>query len=120
MSARAIAPLLAVFAFGTASAANVTCYEEPGSRKMTCIDEAAVDANGSIRSSPLYTGGPNGVKKTPYRMLVDCDRKVTTLQDSAGVNFAGASSGAAPASESLSSTMCAVAKPKKNPKLRQF
>jgi len=102
------------------AAGELACYEEPGTRKTTCINESAVIANGDTRASPVYSGGPNGVRKTPYTFVTNCAKGISTLQDSDGVNFAGNFSSATPASRSLSRWVCDVKKPKQNPKLKQF
>lgn len=118
------ARIFALFAIAALSpavgAATLACYEEPGSRKTTCIDESAVTVNGDIRSSPLFSGGPKGVTKTSAIVLVDCKRNVMTMQDRAGVNFAGGPTTATAASRALSSWVCQAPKPRKDPKLRQF
>jgi hypothetical protein len=99
---------------------TLACYEEPGTRKEMCIDEAAVRVNGETRASPLFTGGPNGVRKTSYTVVVNCAKGIMTLQDQDGVNFGGNVSSATAASRSLAQWTCAVSKPRKDSKLRQF
>lgn len=103
-----------------AAAPALACYEAPGSRTTTCIDEAAVRVNGDVRASPIYQGGPNGVKKTSQTFVVDCKAGVATIQDRTGVNYAGAGTTATAASRSLSRWLCEAKAPKKDPKLRQF
>src|SRR5438093_871051 len=41
--------LAAVAVAASAAAGTLTCYEEPGTRATTCIDQAAVTANGDTR-----------------------------------------------------------------------
>jgi hypothetical protein len=110
---------LAVFS-GSALAADISCAEEPGTRKYMCVNLKKVSANGDVRASTLYTGGPKGVEATPYTVVVNCSRGVMTLQDKLGVNFGGNVSGATELSRGLTGIMCAVPKPKKDPKLQQF
>ena len=118
-----LTPLLfsfvALAAAGDAVAKNsLACFEEPGTRKTFCIDESKVEQNGDVRSSPYFTGGPNGVRQTPYLMVTDCRKKFTTLQDKLGVNFAAGAASATPQSKALSQWICDVPKPKQNPKVR--
>ena len=116
-----IAALQMMLALGLSGrSGELSCYEEPGTRKTTCIEEGAVRVNGSVRSSPIYSGGPNNVRKTPYLLVTDCVKGVSTLQDKDGVNFAGDFSSATPASRALAKWICEVKNPKKNPKLKQF
>lgn len=103
-----------------AAAPALACYEAPGTRSMTCIDQAAVRVNGDVRASPLFTGGPNGVRKTSQTFVVDCKLGVSTLQDRNGVNFAGDLTSTTPLSRALSQWTCEAKQPKKDPKLRQF
>ncbi len=60
----------------------------------------------------MYTGGPNGVKKTQFTIHVNCKTDVVHLKDRAGVSFAGGYSSQTPAVRALYGWMCA-AKPKK-------
>ena len=104
----------------TAAAEPLSCYEEPGTRKHTCINEKAVTANGDTRAAPIYSGGPNGVNKTNYTIVTNCAKQISTLQDRQGVNFAGGFNSATPALRSLSQWICEVKKPRIDTKLRQF
>lgn len=110
----------ALAALLVAAAPALACYEAPGSRSTTCIDEAAVTVNGDVRASPLYLGGPNGARKTSQTIVVDCKAGLATIQDRSGVNSAGAGTSATPASRALSRWVCEAKAPKKDPKLRQF
>ena len=103
-----------------AAAQALACYETPGSRVTTCIDEAAVRVNGDVRASPIYQGGPKGVRKTSQVFVVDCKAGVATIQDRTGVNSSGDSTNATAASRSLSQWLCEAKAPKKDPTLRQF
>jgi len=103
-----------------AAGTPLECYEEPGTMKQMCIAPSQVRVNGSVRSSPLYLGGPGGVNKTPYFVVSDCKKSVSTLQDAQGVNFAGGMSSQTKAMGSLSQWICNVPKPRQDSKLRQF
>lgn len=116
---RLIAALL-VAASSQAAASSLSCYVEDSTRKHTCFDEKKVSRNGNIRSARLYTGGPAGVDATPYTIVVDCARGITTLQDKHGVNFAGALSGETKATRSLSRWVCETEKTEHNKLLKQF
>ncbi len=110
---------LAFFA-GHVLAADISCAEEPGTRKYMCVDLKRVSANGDIRASTLYSGGPKGVDVTPYTVVVNCARRVMTLQDRQGVNFGGNISSATELSKGLTRIMCEVPKPRKDPRIQQF
>src|SRR5437773_9483861 len=99
---------------------KLQCYEEPGTRKTTCIAPSLVRANGDVRSSPLYMGGPNRVTSTSYTFIADCKKGISTLQDSSGVNFGGNFSSATDGSRALSEWICEVPKPKQDSRLRQI
>jgi len=103
-----------------AAAAKLACNEEPATLQYLCIDTDAVRVNGDVRSSPLYKGGRNKVDKTPYYVLTNCAKNISTLQDSQGVNFAGGFSSSTPAMADLSRWMCEAPKPRKDPSLRMF
>jgi hypothetical protein len=115
-----ITALLAICVSYSASAVELSCYEERGTRKHFCINEKAVTSNGDTRASPVYSGGPNGVTNTGYILVTNCAKNISTLQDRQGVNFSGGLSSSTPALRSLSEWVCDVEKPRKNPKLRQF
>ena len=120
MHPRYIVMLLAVVAVPVSAANQLECYEEKGTMSTMCIEPKAVRVNGDTRSSPLYTGGPKGVRLTSIKMVTNCATKITTLQDNEGVNFAGGRGNETEALRSLSSWLCDVKNPKKDPKLRQF
>ena len=105
----------------TLSAGNgLACYEEPGTRKTSCIMEQGVRSNGDLRASYLYTGGPNSVEKTSYLVIADCKREVMTLQDSQGVNFGGGVFSATKMSRALSQWLCEAKRLKPDKSLKQF
>lgn len=111
---------LMVVTAGSVHAAKLSCYEEPGTRKVWCIDEAAVRVNGDTRAAGMFTGGPNGARPTGHNFIVNCSKSIVTLQDKDGVNFGASSSSETPVTRALSKWICAAPKPKKDPKLRQF
>jgi len=103
-----------------ALASNLECYEEEGTMSTMCIQPSAVRANGDIRSSPLFMGGPKSVSATSFMLITNCTKSVTTLQDREGKNFAGGRSNETKAVRSLSSWVCAVKSPRNDSTLRQF
>lgn len=116
--------LLVVMAIAASHSADARtfayCHTDDGTNKVTCIDEAAVAVNGDLRSSPIYSGGPKGVSKTPYFIVTDCAKGISTLQDARGVNFAGGTNTQTPAMRTLSDALCSVRPARKDSKLRQF
>ena len=112
--------LLLPMPFDTEAANSLQCYESPGTLNYTCIDPAAARANGELRSSPLYSGGPRGVTQTPYTLVTNCTRGVSTLQDRTGANFGGGTNNQSPAIQSLSEWLCSAPKPIVDKSVRQF
>ena len=102
------------------SVGAVQCVEEPSTLAETCVDLSSVRQNGEIRSSPIYRGGPNAIRRTSYVMVVNCAKGITTLQDADGVNFAGNLSTSTSVSDSLYSLICNATKTKTSKHLRQF
>ena len=102
------------------SVGAVQCVEDPSTLATTCVDLSSVRQNGEIRSSPIYRGGPKAIRITPYVMVVNCAKGITTLQDSDGVNFAGNLSTSTAVSDSLYSLICHSTKTKNSKNLRQF
>lgn len=99
---------------------TIQCYEAPGTLNYLCIDAAAVRANGELRMSPIYSGGPRGITKAPYFIVTHCARGISTLQDKNGSNFGGGYNSQTPAIQSLSTWLCAVPSPKQDKSIRQF
>ena len=105
---------------GIASAAQLSCYEDPATNKNTCYDPSKVRQNGDLRAVTIYSGGPAGVRQTPFTMVVDCAKRITTLQDRQGVNFAGAQSDASKPNRALAGWICEEPKTRPDKSLRQF
>ena len=120
MNKRQIALFLATALAPQVFAGNLDCFEEEGTMNTICIQPTAARANGDIRSSPLFMGGPKSVKASSFVMITNCAKGVTTLQDHDGKNFAGGKNSETKALRSLSTWLCAVKKPKNDPTLRQF
>lgn len=119
-TSRLIAVLAIAFTASATARTFTHCYTEPATNKATCIDDAAVVANGDIRAAPIWQGGPKGVSKTPYFLVSDCKKRISTLQDKQGVNFAGGRNNTTPAIESLAGSLCTITPSRKDPALRQF
>ena len=103
-----------------AEAAQLTCYEESGTRKHTCYDPANVRRNGDLRGVAIFSGGPNGARPTGFTMIVDCKKSISTLQDRDGVNFGGGPSSSTSTSRALTGWICEESKTKTDAKLRMF
>lgn len=80
---------MAALACVTAFAAGIDCYRNPRTDAMTCVDLDNVRERDGIRISPIYQGGPNGVRRTSFTMHANCKTGVTHLKDRDGVSFAG-------------------------------
>jgi hypothetical protein len=120
MTALRLALGLVAFLLGSAHAKELSCHVDEVTRGTMCIDESNVTANGDVRASPVFMGGPKGVDRTAFFLVVNCQRSVITLQDRKGVNFAGDKAGATKASRALSEWVCAAPRTKRDPTLRQF
>jgi hypothetical protein len=106
------------FVAEVASAIPLSCYEEPGTHESMCINEKDVKANGQVRGTELFQGGPKGVLPTSYMLITNCETGVSVLQDAQGVNFGAAlSTDATKPLKSLTTWMCAVKSPKKSKSL---
>ena len=70
---------------------TLTCYTDPRTDAMQCIDTKRVRERDGIRMTPLYTGGPNNVEATSFSVHVNCKTNVLHLKDRNGVSFAGSS-----------------------------
>lgn len=91
-----------------AYASKIDCYTDPRTDAMTCIDMDSVRERDGIRVSPVYTGGPNGVRKTTFTIHSNCKTGVTHLKDKDGVSFAGGVGNETPALISLRGSLCSA------------
>lgn len=96
-----------------AHAQKLSCYEDPRTNANTCYSPSKLRETNGIRHSPLYTGGPNGVRDTGMSIHINCATKVVHLKDRDGVSFAGGKGNETPAVRSLSKWICAESIPKK-------
>lgn len=76
-----------------ASAATVSCAEDPASEALFCYDRAKIIERDGIRRAALYIGGPNGVRPSGFSIAANCATGVLHLKDGDGVSFAGAGPG---------------------------
>lgn len=67
-----------------ASAASVACQQDPTTLRHLCFDKHDVKANGMVRASPFFSGGPISVQATGHFVIVDCARQKSALQDHKG------------------------------------
>ena len=109
---------LVLFACTAAAAGDLTCYEEPGTRKTSCVDERAVRANGDTRAAALYSGGPNSLRPSGTNLVADCKLGVLALEDRKGVIFGAGPRDATKMSRALYDVVCQAQNPKRDPKLR--
>jgi hypothetical protein len=100
--------LLLVMTWPAVQAVNLSCYEDPRTNAHQCFDASNVIERDGIRISPIYTGGPNGVKKTSFTIHVNCKTEVVHLKDRQGVSFAGGYGSETPAIRSLRGWLCAA------------
>lgn len=96
----------ALFCSLTAIASSVSCYENPITNARQCFDPKRVYEKDGIRSTALYTGGPNGIEKTNFTLNVNCATQVVHLKDRQGVSFAGGSGSETKAIISLRNWVC--------------
>lgn len=90
-----------------AAAQNLSCYEDPRTNAHTCYSASKVREKDGIRYSPLYTGGPKGVRETSMSIHVNCKTGVVHLKDRDGVSFAGGRGNETTAVSSLKRWICA-------------
>jgi hypothetical protein len=117
---RLIGLLFSIALVSASHAADLQCQEASGTLSTYCIQPSAVRANGELRSAPLLSGGPRQVDQTGYTLVTNCSTSISTLQDRQGKNFGGGRNSDTPMIGALSSFLCAVGKPKRDPTLRQF
>lgn len=86
--------------------AKPECSVDPRTDAYTCIDTAMVKESKGIRFAELYTGGPNGIRKTKFTVHTNCKTNVSHLKDRDGVSFAGGGSNSTATIAALSSWMC--------------
>lgn len=102
-----------------AHAVDLYCFEAPDTLKNICYVPGQVSANGDLRASPLFMGGPKSVDRTTLTIVVNCKSSVMTLQDRQGTNVQGGSAGDTRMAAELSKAMCAVKKTRADKALRQ-
>ena len=97
---------IAAFA-GGAGAVEVRCAENKTTNAMQCVGPSEVreDARG-VRYAPLYTGGPNQIRKTTFTIHTNCKTGITHLKDRDGVSFAGGDGSETPALRDLRAVLC--------------
>ena len=96
----------------SAGAVNLGCYRNPITDAVQCIDENNVRERQGIRSSALYSGGPNNVRDTGFTINVNCSTERIHIKDRDGVSFAGGDGSETAALRELRRLVCS-AKPRK-------
>lgn len=89
----ATAAIVLTLSTHAASKQQVTCAEDQATQAAFCFDPTEITEKNGIRSAPLYRGGPNAVRKTPYYIAANCSTGVLHLKDRDGVSFGGAGPG---------------------------
>lgn len=82
---------LAVVALGlsfNASAVSLRCVENDDTRGTTCFNPLKVRSNGELRSTKIYSGGPNEVQDNGFTAVMYCNLQYIELRDRQGVVFA--------------------------------
>lgn len=93
-----------------AVAVELQCHENSSTNAMQCVAPSQVKEKDGIRSAPLYTGGPNGVRLTKFTVHVNCKTSVLHLKDRDGVSFAGGTTNTK-ASRDLQNILCEAKPP---------
>ncbi|MGA8048902.1 MAG: hypothetical protein WCA09_01860 [Burkholderiales bacterium] len=107
-----ITGLLLLFCSSASAKPMLACYQDRWTHATTCIDENAVTANGNTRAAPLYKGGSsNGIQQSPYLLVTNCAKGVSTLQASDGAKVAEDLVSSTPAVRLLAQWMCEVKTP---------
>ena len=100
------AVVAAAWLTAAAQAGELSCYRDPATDAMHCIDPAEVRERDGLRSAPLYRGGPQRVHRTSTTLHVDCKLRTARLKDADGVTYAGGPSSATPLLETLTRELC--------------
>lgn len=85
---------------------NVLCAIDKNTDARKCIDPTEVRERDGIRFAPLYTGGPNRVRKTNFTVHANCTQKILHIKDMDGVSFGGGFFSATPTSAALGKSLC--------------
>ena len=110
-----------VLASPVCRAIDLTCFADEGTNKRYCTETNGIRQNGEVRGSKLYMGGPKNINATPYWLLVNCRRMVSTIQDNDGINFGGGTLDSVPKyTRHLMRDMCEAKKTKTDKSLKQF
>lgn len=107
-----MAPISVLLACTLAYAGDLSCYKDQSTDAMQCFDGKNIREKDGIRSTTLYTGGPNGVRKTSFTLHTNCRTGVTHLKDRDGVSFAGGNGDETRAIRALRAGIC-EGKPRK-------
>lgn len=100
------AVLLIFMSASYAEAVQISCHENKRTNAMMCVAPTEVRERDGIRFAPLYSGGPNNIRKTSFTVHTNCRTGVTHLKDSDGVSFAGGYGNETTAIQMLRTTIC--------------
>lgn len=94
-------------ACSTAHGGNLSCYQDPVTDAMQCVDTTAVrEVETAIRATRFYSGGPNRVRDTNMTIQTNCVTGNTHLKDRDGVSFAGGTGQETAALRALRKIIC--------------
>lgn len=102
----AAAALSILCASHDALAAKVECAVNPRTDAHTCVDVRQLQEKDGLRSAPMFSGGPNGVRRTGFSVVTNCKTGVTHLKDRDGVSFAGGYGNETSVLRTLRGVMC--------------
>lgn len=81
---------LAVLVAGETQAAALSCAVNEATREHFCYAKKELRQNGSLRSFPIYKGGPNGANPTGVVGVFNCTIGYLRMVDRRGVIIATA------------------------------
>ena len=84
----AVAVVLGAFSLPLFAQTPLTCAQNETTFALMCFPTDGVRANGEVRVTKLYQGGPKEIKVTPYTVRVHCGSGVLELTDRQGIAFA--------------------------------
>ena len=85
---------------------DTLCGRDPRTDAMICVRSGELRETDGIRHAPLWKGGPQGVRKTPYFVHFNCSTNVVHLKDRDGVSFGGGQSTDTEQLKQLTSSAC--------------
>lgn len=104
---RRVLTFVVFLAVGSAAkSVPLQCYQNPKTDAVQCVNDKRVTERDGIRIAQLWTGGPDNIRETNFRLFVNCSTGVVHLKDRDGVSFAGGNGRETPAIIELKSIVC--------------